>query len=133
MVLFADGNGVRWPMSRLFQRAHSSTFIVSESLFPTRSHGEYYLKVRLRVLVESTSRVSPTHYPRWHPCKSQPAKSKSQPANAKVIRQLAGQNGYVNKPDHDVQVLYIMLTSLNMMYKCWIRHSITLHDQKFWK
>jgi len=28
-----------------------------------RSHGEYYLKVPLRVLVESTSRVSPTHYP----------------------------------------------------------------------
>ncbi len=38
------------------QRARSSTFIVSESLFPTRSHGEYYLKVPLMVLVESTSR-----------------------------------------------------------------------------
>jgi hypothetical protein len=68
------------------QRARSST--VSESLFPIRSHGEYYLKVPLRVFVESTSRVSPTHYPRWHPCKStQPAKSKSQPANTKVSRQ----------------------------------------------
>jgi hypothetical protein len=32
------------------QRARSSTFIVSESLFPIRSHGEYYLKVPLRVL-----------------------------------------------------------------------------------
>ncbi len=37
------------------QRARSSTFIVSESLFPIRSHGEHYLKVPLRVLVESTS------------------------------------------------------------------------------
>ena len=44
------------------QRARFSTFIVSESLFPTRSHGEYYLKVPLWVLVESTSRVSPTHF-----------------------------------------------------------------------
>ena len=40
------------------QRARSSTFIVSESLFPIRSHGEYYLKVPLRVLVESTSFIS---------------------------------------------------------------------------
>jgi hypothetical protein len=31
----------------------------SESLLPIRSHGEYYLKVPLRVLVKSTSRVSP--------------------------------------------------------------------------
>jgi hypothetical protein len=46
------------------QRARSSTFIASESLFPIRSHGEYYLKVPLRVLVESTSRVSHIHYPR---------------------------------------------------------------------
>jgi hypothetical protein len=37
----------------------SSTFIVSESLFPIKSHGEYYLKVPFRVLVESTSRVHP--------------------------------------------------------------------------
>ncbi len=51
-------------------RACSSTFIVSESLFPIRSHGEYYLIVPLRVLAESTSRVSPTHYPWWHSCKS---------------------------------------------------------------
>jgi hypothetical protein len=35
------------------------------------SHGEYHLEVPLRVLVESTSRISPTHYPRWHPRKSQ--------------------------------------------------------------
>ena len=41
------------------QRARSSTFIVSESLFPIRSHGEYCLKVPLRVLVEYTSRVRP--------------------------------------------------------------------------
>ena len=68
------------------QRTRSSTFIVSESLFPIRSHGEYYLKVLLRVLVESTSRVSPTHYPRWHSCKSQLAKRESQPANTKVSR-----------------------------------------------
>ncbi len=59
------------------ERARSSTFMVSESPFSIRSHGEYYLKVPLIVLVESTSRVSPTHYPRWHPCKSQPAASKS--------------------------------------------------------
>ncbi len=32
-------------------RARSWTFIVSELLFPIRSHGEYYLKVTLRVLV----------------------------------------------------------------------------------
>jgi hypothetical protein len=34
--------------------------IFSESLFPIRSAGEYYLKVPLRVL-DSTSRVNPTH------------------------------------------------------------------------
>ncbi len=81
------------------QRARSSTFIVPESLFPIKSHGECYLttsKVPLRVLVESTSRVSPTHYTMWHPCKSQPAKSKSQPANTKVSRQFAGQKGYMS-------------------------------------
>jgi hypothetical protein len=50
------------PCSR--QRTRSSTFIVCESLLPIRYHGEYYLKVPLRVLVESTSSVSPTHYPR---------------------------------------------------------------------
>ena len=46
------------------QCARSSTLIVFESLFLIRSHGEYYLKVPvpLRVLLESTSRVSPTHY-----------------------------------------------------------------------
>ena len=43
------------------QRARSSSFIVSESLFPIRSHGEYYLKVPLQVLVESTSRVTAPH------------------------------------------------------------------------
>ena len=32
--------------------------------FPIRSLGVYYLIVPLRVLVVSTSRVSPTHYPR---------------------------------------------------------------------
>ena len=32
------------------QRARSSTFIVSESLFPLRSHGEYYLKVLLHTV-----------------------------------------------------------------------------------
>ncbi len=52
-----------------------------------------------RVLVESTFRVSPTHYPRCHSCKSQPAKSKSHPANTKISWQLAGQKSYVNKPD----------------------------------
>jgi hypothetical protein len=67
------------------QRARSSTFIVCESLFPIRSHGEYYLQVPRRVSVETTSRSAP-HYPRWHPCKSQPAKSKSQPVNTKVSR-----------------------------------------------
>jgi hypothetical protein len=101
------------------KRARSSTFIVSESLFSirshgeyyrkvslrvrfrglfsTRSHGEYYCKVSLMVLVESASRVSldsPTL------CKSQPANSKSQPTNTKVSRQLPGQKGYVNKPAH---------------------------------
>jgi len=60
------------------QRARSSTLIVFESLFPIRSHGEYYLKVPLRVLVESTSRVSPGPHTTSGdtPCKSQPAKSK---------------------------------------------------------
>ena len=60
------------------QCARSSTFIVSGSLFPIRSHGEHYycdLKVPLRVLVESISRVNPTHYSRWYPCKSQPVKA----------------------------------------------------------
>ncbi len=52
----------------------------------------------LGIILESTSRVSPTHYPRWHPCKSQPAKSKSQLANTKVSRQLAGQKGYDGHP-----------------------------------
>ena len=60
------------------QRARSSTFIVSESLFPIRSHGEYYLKVPLRVLVESTSRVDP--------CQISSGLSKSQLANTKVSR-----------------------------------------------
>jgi len=32
------------------------------------------------------------------PCKSQPAKSKSQPANTKVSRELAGLKGYDDKP-----------------------------------
>jgi hypothetical protein len=35
-------------------------YFVFESLFPITCHGEYYLKVPLRVLVQSTSRVSPT-------------------------------------------------------------------------
>ena len=81
------------------QRAHSSTFIVSESLFPIRSHGEYYLKVPLRVLVESTSRVIPTHYPRWHPSKSHPVKRKSQSVISKVRRKLAGEKDYNDHPD----------------------------------
>ncbi len=68
------------------QRARSSIFVVSESLFPIRSHGEYNLKVPLRVLVESTSRVSPKHYPRWHPYKSQPAKANL----SRLIRKSAG-------------------------------------------
>ncbi len=79
-------------------RTRSSTFIVSESLFPIKSHGEYYLKVPFRVLVESTHRVTPTHYPRWHPYKSQPVKSKSQSVNTKVSRQLAGQERSDNNP-----------------------------------
>jgi hypothetical protein len=77
------------------QRASSSTFVVCESLFPIRSHGEYYLKVPLRVLVESSA---PNTTPGDHPCKSQPAKSKSQPVNTKVSRQLAGPKGYVQIP-----------------------------------
>jgi hypothetical protein len=51
------------------QHAGSLTFIASESLFPIGSPGEYYLKV-----------------------------SKSQPANTKVSRQLAGQQGYDSHP-----------------------------------
>jgi hypothetical protein len=39
--------------------ARSSTFIVSEFLFPIRSHGERYLKDPVTVLVESTSRSAP--------------------------------------------------------------------------
>ncbi len=62
-----DVSLLEWDSSCARQHACSSTFIVSESLFPIRSHGEYYLKVPLRVLVESTSRVSSTHTPRWHP------------------------------------------------------------------
>ncbi len=80
------------------QHVRFSTFIVSESLFPIRSHGEYYLKVPLRILIGSTSKFSPPHYPKCHPCKSQPTESKSQPANTKVRLQLAGPKGYVNKP-----------------------------------
>ena len=38
-------------------------------------------------------RIHHTHLPRWHPCKSQPAQSKSQLANTKVSWQLAGENG----------------------------------------
>jgi hypothetical protein len=56
------GTGVPYRMidsSCARQRARSSTFIVSESLFPIRSHGEYYLKVPLRVLVEFSNPVSP--------------------------------------------------------------------------
>jgi hypothetical protein len=81
-------------------REHSSTFIVSESLFPIRSHGEYYLKVPLWVSVESTSRGSPTHYPRRHPCKSQPAKSKSQPANTKVSRRSSDKRAMIATLSH---------------------------------
>ena len=52
------------------------------------------LKVPLRVLVESISRVSHTLvYPGspCHPCKSQSDKSKSQPANTKVSRTIVRQ------------------------------------------
>ncbi len=87
------------------QRARSSTFIVSESLFPIRSHGQYYLKVPLGILVESTSRVSPIHYPRWHPFKSERSRSKSQPSNTKLSRQLSGKKGYDDRPDPDMKIL----------------------------
>ena len=66
------------------QHTHSSTFIVSESLF--KCYTEISLRILpqspwpSRVLVESTSKVSSTHYPRWHPrcytCKSQPSNTK---------------------------------------------------------
>ena len=57
--------------------------------------------VHLRVLVESTFRVSPTHYSRWHPCKSQEDTSKSQPANTEIVKSVAiiGQKGgYDDRP-----------------------------------
>jgi hypothetical protein len=56
---------------------------------------------KYQALVEFTSRVSPTHYPRWYPCKSQPDKMKSQPDNTNVSRLLAGEKGYVDKTERD--------------------------------
>ncbi len=47
------------------QRTRSSTFMVSESLFPVRSHSKckmYPLKVPLRVLVESASTSETSRY-----------------------------------------------------------------------
>jgi hypothetical protein len=82
----------------LFLRASPRMLLNFHCLRVTISYQISYLKDPLRVLVESTSRVSPAHYPRWHPCKSQPAKSISQPANTKVTRQLPGQKGYGDHP-----------------------------------
>ena len=82
----------------LFLHASARTFLNFHGLRVTIS---YQISWRIlpqspsRVLVVSTSRVSPTHYPRWHP-----AKSKSQPANTKVSRQLASEKVY---DDHPVQ------------------------------
>jgi hypothetical protein len=76
------------------QRARSSTFIVCESLFPIRCHGEYYFKVPLRVLVVSTSGVSHPHHLVHPRCKSQPAFSESQPAITKVSRRSSGRSSF---------------------------------------
>jgi hypothetical protein len=117
------------------QRARSSTFIVSESLFPIRSHREYYLKVPPRVFVESTcttSRVSPTHYPRWHPCKSQPAKSKSQ---RRLIRKAAGDRPLHGTPRRawnagDGQVRYKPTFSVFVPYSWFVvKRKYNLHFQ----
>ena len=68
------------------QRARSSTFIISGHYFLSNLMENTASKSLLGYSYCLLSRVSPTHYPRWHPCKSQPAKSKSQPANTKVSR-----------------------------------------------
>ena len=87
-----ETNGDSWP--------NSLRFLLPPSAFPT----VYFITILVCVHVcwlyfcspffspvffsrkgEDGSRpLDPTHYPRWHPCKSQPAKSKSHPANTKV-------------------------------------------------
>ncbi len=73
------------------------------------------------------------HYP-WHPCKSPSANSKSQLANTKVSRQLAGQKDHVNKPAHHraqtllhtTHVLGFLISlhlSRSKCFQLWIRLS----------